>query len=150
MPKYRKKEAWKIGKHEFYTAYHYALQYQEWQDRLRTLTDSVGAIQSDGQPHGNGTSNPTEGLAIKRAELEDRMAVIEDVAHEATDDCDWMYVYLLRAVTDDNITYEYLRQIMKIPCGKNYYYDHRWKFYYLLSKKIGILKEGESEPKSMG
>lgn len=135
---YRKKGKWTIGKHEFYTAYHYALQYQEWKDRLRTLTDSVGAIVSDGQPRGTGTGNPTEALAIQRAELEDKIAVIEEVAHEATEDCDWLFKYLIRAVTDENVTYTYLRQVMGIPCGRDVYYNHRWKFYYLLSRRIKI------------
>lgn len=135
---YRAKNRWKIGKHEFYTAYHYALQYQEWQDQLSTLTDSVGAMSPDGQPHGNGTSNPTESLGIRRAEVEEKIRTIEDVAHEATSDCDWMYIYLLRGVTDETVTYTYLKQIMNIPCGKDMYYDHRWQFYYLLSKKIKI------------
>lgn len=140
MSSYRKgsKNEWKLGKHEYYTAYHYAMQYQEWADRLRTLTDSVGAIVSDGQPHGSGTGNPTEKLAIKRAELTEKMKVVQDTAKEATQDCDWMYIYLIRAVTDENVTWRYLRQVMGIPCGKNVYYNHRWKFYYLLSQKIKI------------
>lgn len=140
MSRYRvgKCEEWKLGKHEFYMAYHYAMQYKEWQDELGTLTDSVGAVASDGQPHGNGCGNPTETLAIKRAELSGKMKIIEDTAREATSDCEWMYDYLLRAVTDEEVTFYYLQRVMSIPCGKNFYYNHRWKFYYLLSKKIKI------------
>lgn len=140
MSSYRKgsKNEWKLGKHEYYTAYHYAMQYTEWKDRLRTLTDSVAAIVTDGQPHGSSTGNPTENLAIKRAELTEKMRVVEETAKAATTDCDWMYIYLIRAVTDENVTWRYLRQVMGIPCGKNVYYNHRWKFYYLLSQKIKI------------
>lgn len=129
---------WKLGRHEFMAVYHYALQYQEWHDRLKALTDSMGAIVSDGQPHGSPTGNPTETLGIKRAELDEKIKKVEDAVKEATSDCDWMYPFLLRAVTDSDVTYDYLRSVMGLPCGKNIYYEHRRKFYFLLSKKLNF------------
>ena len=43
--------------------------------------------------------------------------------------------YIIKAVTEKDITYNYLKMVMKIPCGQNMYYDRRRKFYCLLSKK---------------
>lgn len=123
---------YEISKHRFYELYHYCLQYKEWKDALRYSTDTVkGVIVSD-MPHGSGTGDPTSNLAIKRAILSDRCKVIEDTAKEADAE---LWEYLLKGVTDENASYTYLRQVMNIPCGKNYYYEKRRKFYYLLSKK---------------
>lgn len=138
MPKIRAEKTgkWVIGRHEFYAAYHFALQYPEWCDRLKVLTDSVGAIQTDGMPHGNMVGNPTQNLAIQRAEISQKIELVESAAKEATSDCDWMYDYLMRAVTSEGITFVYLKTVMEIPCGKDMYYDRRRKFYYLLNKKL--------------
>lgn len=133
-----KKGKWNLSKHEFMTVYHYAMQYSEWHDKLRALTDSVGAVVSDGQPHGKCVGNPTETLGIKRAELDEKISLVEDTAKEATSDCRYMYPYLLRAVTDSDVTYQYLRTVMEIPCGKNIFFEHRRKFYYLLARKIDL------------
>ena len=44
--------------------------------------------------------------------------------------------YLLKAVTEENVTFKYLKTVMNIPCEKDMFYDRRRKFYFLLSKKI--------------
>lgn len=129
---------WSLSRHKFMMVYHYAMQYQEWHDRLRALTDSVGTIVSDGQPHGNAVGNPTESLGMKRAELDEKIKSVEDAAREATQDCGWMYSFLLRGVTDSDVTYDYLRTVMGLPCGKNTYYEHRRKFYYILSQNLNF------------
>lgn len=136
--KVSKKGKWNLSKHEFMMVYHYALQYQEWHDRLRALTDSVGAIVSDGQPHGNAIGNPTENLGMKRVELDEKIQSVESAVKEATLDCSWMYPYLLRAVTDSDVTFDYLRTVMGLPCGKNTYYEHRRKFYFILSQNLNF------------
>lgn len=133
-----KKSKWSLSRHEFMTVYHYALQYSEWHDRLNALTDSVGTVASDGQPHGNYAGNPTEKLGIKRADLDEKINTVESTVKEAVADCEYMYPYLLRAVTDSDVTFDYLRMVMDLPCGKNVFYEYRRKFYYLLSKKLDL------------
>ena len=46
-----------------------------------------------------------------------------------------LYQYLLKAVTSEDVTYRYLKMIMRIPCGKKMYYDRRRKFYWLLDQR---------------
>lgn len=122
-----------ISKHRFYELYHYCLQYKEWKDELKFTTDSVKGVIITDMPHGSGTGDPTSNLAIRRAELFGRCKTIEETAKEADAE---LWEYLLKGITDENASYTYLRQVMNIPCGKNYYYEKRRKFYYLLSRKV--------------
>lgn len=137
MPKVRPElsksnEFW-ISKHAFYTAYHYALQYNEWRDEYEQVTSGLHGVAYDGMPHSSGTGNPTETAGIRGAELSSKMRMIEETAKRADA---VIAKYILKAVTNEGITYEYLRGIMGIPCGHNQYYRARRRFYYLLSKQI--------------
>lgn len=129
-----KTSEWKISKHEFYAAYHYALQYNEWNDMVNAIAslDTPDPEQAD-MPHGTGTSDVTYRKALKISKYRDQMRMIEEVVRE-TDAS--IYCWLLKGVTNENCTFDYLSMRMNIPCGKNYYYDKRRKFYYLLSKRL--------------
>ena len=128
----QKNEFW-ISKHAFYTAYHYALQYGEWRDEYERISGGVRAVNYDGMPHSSNVGNPTEAAAIRAAELSAKMKLIERLAQRADAD---IWKYILKAVTNEGVTYDYLRGIMGIPCGHNQYYRARRRFYYLLSKHL--------------
>lgn len=137
MPKVRPElsksnEFW-ISKHAFYTAYHYALQYNEWRDEYEQITGGPRGVSYTGMPHGSGVGNPTEVAGMRSAELSTKMQLIEETAQRADP---VIAKYILKAVTNEGITYDYLRGIMGIPCGHNQYYRARRRFYYLLSEQI--------------
>jgi hypothetical protein len=134
-----KKNPLYVEKHAFLSAYHFALQYPEWK---RQYADSVGsavkAVDYDGMPHGSGTGDPTARIAMRSNILSGNIALIESVALTAGRD---LAEYLLYAVTNEGVSYKYLRygrckHLGPIPCGKNEYYQMRRLFYYLLSKKM--------------
>ena len=113
---------WDISNHAFYQAYHFAMRYKEFKDILRYKTNTVGSPKF-GDTTGSGvTKSATEELAIKRA-----------WAKKADQQ---LYKYILKAVTEEGITYKYLKTVMNIPAGRNYFYEKRRKFYYILSKKL--------------
>ena len=122
-----------ISKHKFLELYHYCLQYNEWNDELKYTTDNVKSVPITDMPIGSTTGDATSQLAIKRAELSKKCVLIEETAKEADAE---LWEYIVKAVTNENVTYNYLKQIMNIPCGQTYYYEKRRKFYYLLSSKI--------------
>lgn len=137
MPRIRaehKRGEYSLSKHEFYAAYHYALQYNEWKDRHDSII-GLHSVASDGQPKGTKVGNPTESQGIKAADLNSKMKIIEDTVSEVAPD---IYKWLLKAVTNEGITYVYLSTVMQIPCGKKYYYERRRRFYYLLAQKIKL------------
>jgi len=128
----KKNEYW-ISKHAFYTAYHYALQYNDWKNEYEAVTGGLRAVNYDGMPHSSSVSNPTETAGMRGAELHSKMRVIEALAEQAEPT---LSQYILKAVTNEDITYEYLRMKLHIPCGHNEYYKARRRFYYLLSKHL--------------
>lgn len=124
---------WDISNHAFYQAYHFAMRYKEFKELLRNKTSTIKG-NSFGEVKGTGgNKSATEELAIKRAKAKTNCRIIEEAAKAADDS---LYKYILKAVTEEGITYKYLRTVMDIPCGKNYFYERRRKFYYILSKKL--------------
>lgn len=125
---------WWLPKYKFMTALYYALQYSEWRNEYKTISDTSKAIRYDlDKVQTSGDDDPTERVGMRRAELRRKMDVIEEVAKAAGAElADW----LLIGVTQEGASYKYLRNNLKMPCGENKYYDMRSRFYFELSKKI--------------
>lgn len=122
-----------ITKHRFAELYHFCMQYPEWKDELNYKTDNINSIDISDMPVNHNNVSNVEKLALRRLQLESKCKIIEQTAIEADPE---LYQYILKAVTNEGISYNYLKMIMNIPCGKNVWYDRRRKFYYLLSEKI--------------
>lgn len=121
-----------ISKNRFRELYYWCLQYNEWRDELKYKTNTVGAIEITGMPVAHGEGDATQQLAMRRMELEQNCRMIEQTAIEADPE---IYQYIIKAATDEDITYRYLKTVMDIPCGKDMYYDRRRKFFWLLNQK---------------
>lgn len=121
-----------ISRNRFKELYYWCLQYHEWKDELKYKTDTVKSIEITDMPSMHGNGDATQELAVRRVQLEQNCKMIEQTVIEADPE---LYQYLLKAVTDENVTYRYLKMVMGIPCGKKMYYDRRRKFYWLLSQK---------------
>jgi len=133
-PSVSKKNKYWISKHRFYEIQHMCYQYQEWKDEYRTLSEqTVSGVDYDGMPHGTDVSSPTENVGIRLTELANKIALVEETAIEADPS---LAKYILKAVTDENVTFNYLQQVMNIPCGKDMYYSKRRRFYWLMSRRI--------------
>ncbi len=122
-----------ITKHRFAELYHFCMQYPEWKDELNYKTDNINSIDISDMPVNHNNVSNVEKLALRRLQLESKCKIIEQTAIEADPE---LYQYILKAVTNEGISYNYLKMIMNIPCGKKMWYDRRRKFYYLLSEKI--------------
>jgi hypothetical protein len=122
-----------ISPHRFKELYHFCLQYHEWKDELKYKCDTVKSIEVTDMPVAHNNSDQVKALAVRRAELSLKVKLIEDTAKEADAD---IYKYIIKAVTNEGITFNYLKTVMDIPCGKDMYYDRRRRFYWLLSQKI--------------
>lgn len=132
--KISKKNKYWISKHRYYEIVHFCLQYKEWKDEYTALSNQgIRAVEYDGMPHGTEVGQPTESMAVRLAQLRDKIDVVEKTVMDTEPE---LAIYLLNAVTNEGVTYNYLRQIMGIPCGKNVYYEARRKFYWLMSQKI--------------
>ena len=122
-----------ISKHRFRELYYFCLQYQEWLDELKYKTDDVSSVGITNMPTSHNTNSNVERLALRRAQLEEKCKILEQTAIEADET---LYQYIIKDVTNEGVSYNYLKMVMNIPCCKNVWYDRRRKFYYLLSQKI--------------
>ena len=129
----KKTGKWKIDVHEFYMAMHFAYQYNKWVKELDALSDTSKAIQYSDMPKGNIDPDPTFELVARREQLVRNVDLVKQCAKEADAE---LSEWILLGVTNEGVTYDNLKALKGIPCGKDMYYDRRRKFYYLLSRRI--------------
>ena len=134
MPNVRplNEEKYQISKRRFCELYNFCLQYNEWMEELKYKTNTVGGIVITDMPRGCEKSDPTQALAVRRAELQRKCNLIRQTAKEADSE---IFPYIIKAVTNEGISYNYLREFMDMPCGKDLYYNRRRMFFWLLSNK---------------
>lgn len=127
-----------ISKHRYYELMHMCLQYREWKDMLKYLEPSAHSQTLD-ESGKRVTSENVEKLAIKRKEISEKCDIVENAArragiiHTKSGNID-ISDYILKSVTNEGITYEYLDRVMNIPVGRTVFYRQKRKFFYILSE----------------
>lgn len=122
------KSRYHLSKHRYLELKHFCLQYEEWKERLKEISEiQAHEIRMKGS---DGVSNETERIAIERTVLVNHIELVERTCMEADKS---LWFYLLKGVTEER-TYVYLSNMMKIPCGKDMYYDRYRRFFWLLDK----------------
>ena len=121
-----------ISKHRFYELMHFCLQYHEWKDELKYNTDTLKSKEISDMPQGGERKKAIEELAMRRVMLQRKCDLIEETAEEADGD---IKDYIVKAVTNEGISFTYLSTVMRIPCSRTNFYEKRRKFFYLLDKK---------------
>ncbi len=108
-----------ISKHRYLELKHFCLQYPEWKKELASISHGASASLikiSGSQVEFN---DPTFDISNKMSRLEEKIELVEG-ACEAVDL--ELQLYLLEAVTK-GISYEYLRSVKTIPCGRRQFYE---------------------------
>lgn len=122
-----------ISKHRYYELKHFCLQYPMWKKAyaaLDELTISSPILEELLSPT-NAKSDPTAKCALVKVHYSEMIEMVERVAMDTDRDL-WMYI--LKAVTEE-LSYNYLKTKLEMPCGKDMYYDRYRKFFWLLSKE---------------
>lgn len=120
-----------ISKHRHYELKHFCLQYPEWKKEYLTLgVPSASSAMLEIISSTNTPSDLTARYAIRRVYYAERIDLIEKTAKEADP---YLYEYILRAVTE-GLSYTYLKSKLKIPCGRDMYYDRYRRFFWLLNE----------------
>lgn len=129
-----KKSKYYVPTQKYHTTRSFCLQYREWMDEYNALAEGgMKAIIYTGMPHGSGSGNPTAEAGERMAVLSKNIKLIQDTVTEVAPE---LYKWLLKGVTERDVSFDYLKQVMSIPCERDYYYDRRQKFYYTISKKL--------------
>lgn len=130
-PEISDKSKYWIDKHRHYELKHFCLQYPSWKRKYETLgIPTISSSMMEKLPGTNTPSDLTARFAINKAYYWDRMKLIEQTAMEADR---YLYEYILLAVTE-GLSYTYLKTKLKMPCGRDMYYDRYRKFFWLLSE----------------
>lgn len=133
------KEKYNIGNYRFRELYYFCLQYDEWREALGEKRNTLQGTQYSGMPSAGNVGNPTERNAIECAEYSQKCAAVEMAAKRADPE---LQKYIIYAVTKENVTFNFLKMQMDIPCERDRYYNSRRKFYYILDQ---ILKNKKIE-----
>ena len=103
---------------------YFCRQYREKQSLLRSVTEIGSPSLCSG---GSGLADRTARTAIRRAELQRDLELIEQTAMEADAE---IYTYILSNVAD-GVPWEYLG----VPYSRRQFYRIRKRFFYLLSER---------------
>ena len=113
---------------------YYCYQYEELKEELFELEYNMKSPDMTGDRIiTNDYQSNVERSAIRAAAISAKLDRIERTAREVTKKEPSMYPYLLKAVTDEHCTCDYL--VMNgMPCSRNTLYRYKRKFYDHLSK----------------
>lgn len=129
-PELSKKHEYWIDKHRYYELKHFCLQYHIW----KKACAEIGVL--NGRPihlvpsRSNSPNDPTSKYVDMRSVYFERMRMIENAAYE-TDPI--LSSYVFKAVTE-GLSYTTLKTKFGLPCGKDKYYSHYRKFFWILNK----------------
>ena len=134
-PEISVKNKYWIDKHRHYELKHFCLQYPQWKRTYTALLElGISSSNLSDIPSGNNTpSDLTAKYAIRKAYYADRIKMVEQAA---IDSDDYLWHYILRAVTE-GLSYTYLKSKLDIPCSKDTYYDRYRRFFWILNKSRG-------------
>ena len=130
-PELSKKSKYWIPKHRYYELKYYCLQYPHWKELYGRLEFKIAERQ---EIHASTPANPTEKIAVLRADLKRAMDLVAKCCGDATDE---LAIWLFKGVTE-GIPYDILKVKYDIPCSKDMYYACYRKFFYILSQRRGL------------
>ena len=120
---------YRIEKERFYELKHFCLQYPEWKKKYLSINGFISTNPFN-EIKTHNMVDITADCAIDREFYSKRMSMIQQCT-EAADP--YLAKYILKGVTEE-ISYEYLKNILGIPCCRDTYYDRYRKFFYILDK----------------
>lgn len=127
-----KKNPYWIERHRYYELKHFCLQYPIWWQSYYSLEGLSGRPESlEICRNKYNMSNPTERIAIIRANYSDKMRMVEEAAEESDPT---LSKYIMLGVTK-GASYTLLSTKYNIPCCRDTYYTLYRRFFWLLNKK---------------
>ena len=119
-----------INKHRHYELKHFCLQYPFWKSEYALLSAPKTTNVITEYSESTFPGDPTGEQAIKKAYYSEKIKLVEKTAKDADE---FLYSYILRAVTEE-LSFTYLKTQLDMPCSRDMYYDRYRRFFWLLSK----------------
>lgn len=140
-----KNSKWYLPKWEYRTVVAFCLQYKDLQKKKAELdaqihSGMIKGVSYDGMPHGSSPGDPTYQYIVKReadlkriAEIDKKIGIIESNVNMVSRELNY---WMLKAITEEDATYDKLRYEEGMPLPKNAYSCMRREIYYRISKSI--------------
>lgn len=106
-------------------------QYDEWKQFLSNNNDTVKSLEITDMPICHGNADQTCNLAVKRAEYEKNIKIIEECAKKTSNE---FYKFIILNVCYGNKV-EFMIDIKEMPMCKRSFYYLRRHFFILLDKE---------------
>lgn len=119
-----------VNKHRTLELKHFCMQFEDWKQEYVKLI--VLKSYGYGEVKGSDISDQTSKVAMRAAELDQKMTMVKKCCKEAGGD---IWTWLFMGVTC-GLSYGTL-QARGLPCGKDYYYERYRKFFWMLDKERG-------------
>lgn len=130
-PELSLKNKYWIDRHRYYELKHFCLQYKQWKQTYSSLNDlGLSRTNFSGLPTSNDLSDLTAEYALRKAEVANKIKMIESAAMETDDE---LWYYIVKAVTE-GLAYTQLKMMFDIPCSRDTYYDRYRRFFWVLSQ----------------
>ena len=127
-PELSSKNKYWLEKHRYYELKHFCLQYPYWKKTIKEI-DGMDSKNFPRGIFGGNFSNPTLKAVELREEYSNKMILLQDAVMAASPK---LSDYIFKAVTME-LSYENLRLIHGLPCGREMWYDIYRRFFYILS-----------------
>ena len=117
-----------MSKHRYLELKHFCLQYFEWEKAVNEITKfpRMDFSENISSPE---FSDMTGNTAIDISYYTSRMDAVKKVCHMADEGIEkWLFL----ALTKD-YTYPYLKSVLDIPCGRDYFYERYRRALWILS-----------------
>ena len=126
----KKKDTW-ISKHRYYELKHFCLQYPEWKRKIleRTYLSSSSLIKNDGKVQTEYIDKTFDAASTTLYFQRNIDLVVSACTKADPELCN----YIFEAVTE-GVTYDYLKMIRNIPCGRSKFYNLYRLFFWHLDK----------------
>ena len=131
-PELSKRNEYWIERNRYFELKHFCRQYTIWKEAYEGLDGlSKGNLNLIHTSKTGAVSDPTAKCAEARLFYSERMDMIKQAAQETDSG---LADYILAGVTE-GLSYDRLRTKLRIPCGKDTYYELYRRFFWILNKK---------------
>jgi hypothetical protein len=130
-PEITQRSPYWISKDRYYELRHFCRQYSYWKDKLDDLVKiSASRLKLTTAETTHESLDSIGEFVAERAFWKERMDLVTNTANEAAGE---LGRYIFKAVTEGR-SYENLKLMHGLPCGRDKYYDLYRKFFWLLDK----------------
>lgn len=106
-------------------AMYFCYQYEEMRENLFNIENTLKSPNYKSDSHSAPGTSTTENAAIRAARLSRRIEIIENAVKAVTKKDPILYPYILKGITDEYATFDYLVSHGMPLCRNNYYKKRR-------------------------